>query len=420
MQVTQYLSFFYFGSAILGALVGTIYKFPPLFIIFSIIPTALFKKPRLSLFILFFLITNLLVVKDVQIKKAQFVGTIKSVQEGSSVVEPKFYDGEKWRNLGFDVRLYKEEKIGTIVYFIGDLRKTTSYPSYYAKTTFYATATNYTSLSSKIYESFENFRNFSSKVDPFFQNLFGSNSRDENFIKSGLFHIFCVSGMHVSILYLFSTYVVSFFTYRKKLKLILSLLFPTIFVIGSGMNLPSIRALIMLYMASIFKLLDIKINPINTVSLVGLAMVIVNPEIVFSLSFYMTFFATIGVLFSTNYLLSNVGGFLGSAPYVALIGQVNPFSIFATLIVSFPVQIVMFGLTISYILYVLKLNLLSALVLYILLPFAQFVELVAWFFSKFPTLPQHIVISIAFGLTFVIYLAIVQQIDNNKKISTGN
>lgn len=411
----SYLSFFYFGSAVLGALVGTLYKFPPLLILLPIFVFSILKNTRLSLFIAIFIFTNLVVINDVEIKDAQFVGIVKSVQEGSSTVGLKYYDGNKWRNLGFDVRIYKEEKIGTIVYFIGELKKTNSYPRYYAKTTLYATSTNYSPVS-LVYNTFESFRAFSATVNPFYQNLFGNQTKDEYFIKSGLFHIFCVSGIHVSILYLFSYYIVSLFTYRKLLRKTFSLIFPTIFVIGSGMNVPSIRALLMLLFSSIFLIIDYKINPINTVSLVGLFMVLFNPEIVFSLSFYMTFFATIGVLSATNNLFANIGGFLGSAPYVSLISPVNAFSILATLIVSFPVQIVMFGLTISYIFFIVKLPFLSSFILYALLPFSWFIQLIAYTFSKFPLIPQSIVITIAFSLTYIIYLALMQEFQKENNI----
>lgn len=151
--------------------------------------------------------------------------------------------------------------------------------------------------------------------------------------------------MHVSLLYIFSLSLAGLFTYKKIPKILIALIFPTIFVIGSGMNIPSIRALLMIYLWTLLRVLDIKINPINLVSLVGIAMVLSEPGIALSLSFYMTFFATLGVFASTNNITANIGGFLGSSPFVALIGSVNPFSIIATMLVSFPVEIVMFGLT---------------------------------------------------------------------------
>lgn len=410
--IRNYLSFFYFGSAVLGSLVGAYFKFPPLFVL---VPLFFFKKPRFALFLTFFIASNLLVIKEVDIKGVQFVGIVKSVQENSCVAKLKYYNGNEWIPLGFDVKIYKRESPGTIIYFIGDLRKSSSYPRYYAKTTVYATSLNYESFTYKIYNSFEEFRKFTNTIDPFYQNIFGNQSRDEFFIKSGLFHIFCVSGMHVSILYLFSSYLVSLITYRKVYRILLSLLFPTIFVIGSGMNIPSIRALTMLFLSAFFQLADYKINAINVVSITGLFMILSNPEIVFSLSFYMTFFATIGVLSASNGLIANVGGFLGSAPYISLIGNVNPFSIVATPIVSWPVQMVMFGLSISYMLFITKLEYLSAFILYLLIPFSWFIQMIAYIFSKLPSVPQHMIISISFALTFIIYLAIMQDTPNIKK-----
>ncbi|SHN66067.1 competence protein ComEC [Fervidobacterium gondwanense DSM 13020] len=398
-----YTSFYYFGCAILGALVGAYYKFP---LFFLAIPLLFFKKPRIGLAFLIFFIVNLGFVGNVTVK-TEFVGVVKSVQNNSSILKLSYFDGVNWKKLGFDVLLYNEEKLDTIVYFKGELRRRNSYPFYYAKPTYLATATNYNSFKHRIYNHFEAFRRYVSKINPFYESLFGSAARDEDFIQSGLYHIFCVSGMHVSLLYLFALSIVKLVTHRKFLRIILSLLFPTIFVIGSGMNLPAFRALLMLVLSSIFQLADYKINPINTVSIIGTAMIIANPEIVYSLSFYMTFFATIGVLVCDNKILTNVGGFLGSAPYVSLINPVNPFSIVGTIIVSIPVQIIMFGLTISYLLFSSKMYYLSSFVLYALSPFAWFVKLVAQTLSKFPTIPRHPSITIAFALTYVIFIAIV-------------
>jgi len=402
-----YLSFIYFGSTLLGALVGTYLKFPLFFLVIPLI-LGFYKKPRLALMILLFLLSNFLIVSNLE-RKGEFVGTVKTVQNGSSITEIYIFDGSSWRKIDFDVLIYKEEALGTIVYFTGELRRKSSYPLYYAKTDYYATATNYSSIRYAVFNHFEGFRRYTRLVEPFYENLFGNSSRDEDFINSGLFHIFCVSGMHVSILYLITSHIIGLITYRKNLRIILSLSFPTIFVIGSGMNIPSVRALIMLYLASMFKIFDYNINPVNTVSLVGTAMVLVNPEIVYSLSFYMTFFATIGVLISENNLLANIGGFLGSSPYVSLINPVNPFSIIATMLVAVPIEIMLFGLTVSYIFYTIRVYYLSSFVLYSLLPFVWFVRTVAGFFANFPKVPQHPFVTIAFASTFIIYVGLILE-----------
>ncbi|WP_193790858.1 ComEC/Rec2 family competence protein, partial [Fervidobacterium thailandense] len=67
----------------------------------------------------------------------------------------------------------------------------------------------------------KDFRDFSREVEPFYPSLFGDASRDESFVKSGLFHIFCVSGMHVSMLYVISDKLISLLIYRRNARLIL-------------------------------------------------------------------------------------------------------------------------------------------------------------------------------------------------------
>jgi competence protein ComEC len=403
----MYISFFYFGSALLGALVGTYFKFPLFFLLVPLL-LGIYKKPRLALAILFFLLSNFQIVNNATLK-GEFVGTIKTVQDGSSVAEVSYFDGVSWKRLNFDVLIYKEESLGTIVYFTGELRKRSSYPLFYAKMEYCATATNYSSPMYAIYKNFEEFRSYTERIDSFYKNLFGNSSRDEDFVNSGLFHIFCVSGMHVSILYLLTTYLVNLFVYKKLYRIVLSLVFPTAFVIGSGMNIPSLRALIMLYTLSIFQILDYKVNPVNIVSIVGTGMIISNPEIAFSLSFYMTFFSTIGVLISSNNLLANVGGFLGSSPYVSMINPINPFSIIATVLVSIPVEIILFGLTISYLFYTIHIYYLSDFILSALLPFVWFVRIIAHLFANFPKIPQHPIVTIAFALTFIVYIGIILE-----------
>lgn len=395
---------------------GTYFKFPPLLLL---IPILFYKRPRVALFVFFFLLANILTVPTVELKDTEFVGSVKAVNSGSSVLKLSYFDGKKWNGLDFDINVYSEEPLGTIVYAKGELRKTTTYPRYYLKPTFYATTTNYSSLSNKTYLQFDSFRTFANDIDPFYQNLFGKSARDDEFVKSGLYHIFCVSGMHVSLLYIFSLSLIGLFTYRKIPKMLIALIFPTVFVIGSGMNVPSMRALLMIYLSTLLKLLDIKIDPINLVSLVGIAMVISEPGVALSLSFYMTFFATLGVFVSTNNLTANIGGFLGSSPFVALIGTVNPFSIVATILVGFPVEIVMFGLTVAYIFYTIKINFLASLILYGLQPFSWFTKFIAHIFAQLPSLPNHFVISLAFATTFAIYLMWSEYEKSNDEKTTA-
>lgn len=410
----RYLTFYYFSASVIGALVGTVVRFPPYCLLAAI---SLYKKPKVALFLFFFFLSNLILITNSHlenVKNVEFVGTVKSVQDESSILSLSYYDGKRWRKLGYDVRLYERLDVGTIVYLKGELKRTRSYPVFYVKPDVIVKVRNYVSLKSKIFEAFRKFRNFSREVEPFYPSLFGEASRDEFFVKSGLFHIFCVSGMHVSMLYVISGKFVSFLVHRRSARLILPLILPTIFVLGSGLNIPAVRALAMIYVSALFKLIDVKINPVNVVSLTGLFMVLFNPEIVLSLSFYMTFLATLGVLIyegKFKSFLSGLGGFLGSAPFVSLVSGVNVLSPIATIIVSFPVQAIMFGLTLSFLSFVLSFHSLSKLLLYALLPFVWFVRFMASLFSKLPLLPSHWVIALTFGFTFGIYIMLTEELE---------
>lgn len=423
------MTFYYFGASVLGSVVGTFLKFPPLFLL---APLVLWKRQRLGLFFLFFLIANILVVRSTpleNVKNVEFVGQVRSKGTGSVVFSPSYHDGRRWRKLGFDVRVYVDGDVGDILYVKGELRRARGYPRFYVKPSFLATATNFTSPLALTYGKFKGFRRFVEDVDPFFSKLFGEpetsagrgkdgdsgDSLTDDFVKSGLYHIFCVSGMHVGMLYLFSSWIVGLIFYSRNLRFTCSLIFPTLFVVGSGLNVPSIRALTMLYVSTIFKILDIRVHPVNVVSLTGLVMVILNPEVALSLSFYMSFFATLGILVVEGKkfagVLSNVGGFLGSAPFVSTFAPVNPFSIVATPIVSLPVQLVMSGLTVSFLAHVAGLSLLSRVFLYLLLPFTSFVRFLASFVAKFPTLPSHGIVSLALVVTFAVFVAFTEELD---------
>ncbi|ODN30968.1 competence protein ComEC [Fervidobacterium thailandense] len=393
---------------------GTAVRFPPYCLLATF---ALYKRPKVALFLFFLFFANLVLVTNSPlevVKNVEFVGTVKSVQGESSILSLSYYDGRRWRKLGFDVRLYERLDVGTIVYLKGELRRAKSYPVFYVKPRVIVKVKNYVSLRSKIFETFQRFRDFSREVEPFYPSLFGDASRDESFVKSGLFHIFCVSGMHVSMLYVISDKLISLLIYRRNARLILPLIFPTVFVVGSGLNVPAVRALLMIYVSVLFKLVDVKVNPVNVVSLTGLFMVLFNPEIVFSLSFYMTFLATLGVLVyegKFKNIVSGLGGFLGSAPFVSLISDVNVFSPIATLIVGFPVQIIMFGLTSAFATFVLQLHALAKLILKALLPFVWFVRFIASLFSRLPLLPSHWIIAIAFGFTFGVYISLTEELE---------
>ncbi|QTA37412.1 ComEC/Rec2 family competence protein [Thermosipho ferrireducens] len=396
----------YFLISILGALSSALFIMPKIFLI---VPLFLYRHPKIALALTFYLVVNIVSGPQITDGQYEFVGRVVQAKGNLSVVYGKVYL-RKWQKLRKAVGIYKKIPLGWIVYYNGKFLKGNGYPKIILDKEKILTSPYPVSLFSKIYERAEKFRNYSSTINPVYPGLYGGKIASEIFSESGLYHYFSISGAHVSIMYSFSLFFVSSILYHKRLKKLLALILPTFFVIGTGLNLPSIRALIFLYFAIFIEILEFKFDVLEILSFVGIVLIFFEPDIVYSLSFYMTFFATFGVLSVQNKYLSPLGGFLGSAPYLALFSNVNPFSILGTLIVMIPVQITLYVLTFAFIFYQLGLNAMSLLILKAGEPFVIFLEGVSYILSKFPKIPGNIFTYFLLSGFFLLFLAHFGQI----------
>ncbi len=398
------MTFYYFAGALFGALVGTKISFPLFTIVTPIIIYYLTKKPKIALIVLFFLGANYLSNITVDLKDVEFVGKVVSTQTKSSVLEGKVSLDGPWEKLPRKVLIWKEEPVGAIVYAKGDIYKQAGYPQLVIKPTFYATSTDF-NIMHKIYSTSESYRKELSKYDKTLASLFGGKGGDDTFKESGLYHIFCVSGMHVSILFGLSYYLTGLLIYKKRIRLPISLIFPTVFVIASGVNIPSLRALFMIYIATFFKILDIKVHPINSLSLVGLVLLLNEPSLVFSASFYMSFFSTLGVLSSTHKYTAGIGGFLGSAPFISTFSSVNLFSPLGTFLVSPLVSASLYLSVIGFFFYTLNLSFLSDFVLRFASLSTFLINKVAQLIAPLPKMPSSVYTFSILIIAFFAFLA---------------
>ncbi len=398
------MTFYYFAGALLGALVGTKISFPLFTIVTPIIVYYLTKRPKIALIVLFFLGANYLSNVTVDLKDVEFVGKVVSTQTKSSVLKGKVFIDGRWEKLPRKVLIWKEEPVGAIVYAKGYIYKQNGYPQLVIKPTFYATSTDF-NIMYEIYSISENYRKELSKYDKTLVSLFGGREREDVFKESGLYHIFCVSGMHVSILFGLSYYLTGLLVYKKRIRLLISLIFPTAFVIASGISIVSVRALLMIYAATMFKMLDIKVHPINSLSFVGLVLLLNEPSLFFSASFYMSFFSTLGVLSATHKYTAGIGGFLGSAPFISTFSSVNLFSPLGTFLVSPFVSISLYLSVIGFSFYVLNLNFLTDFVLRFANFFAFLINKVAQLIAPLPKLPSNVYSFCILVVAFFIFLA---------------
>lgn len=112
--------------------------------------------------------------------------------------------------------------------------------------------------------------------------------------KTSTMHIVVVSGQNLTLL---GGFILSFVTLigRKK-TLILTLVFLIIYAVFTGLQIPVLRAVVMFSFASIAQLLGREEEGAWILVLTGLLMLIYNPNWLLSISFQLSFLATLGVI----------------------------------------------------------------------------------------------------------------------------
>lgn len=132
--------------------------------------------------------------------------------------------------------------------------------------------------------------------------LYGDKSYVESevmdiFKYSGVVHIFSVSGLHVSLIIAIVYFVLKKLKASNVLALIISSVFLGLFCFVCSFSAPVVRASIMSLVVLIAKTLFRKPDALNTLSISGILLLIINPLFLFDGGFQMTFTAVAGILF---------------------------------------------------------------------------------------------------------------------------
>ncbi len=116
-----------------------------------------------------------------------------------------------------------------------------------------------------------------------------------NFSLSGTAHLLAVSGLHVGIIS-FIIYTLLAFVSNQKLKTVITILFLTLFVYMTGWLDSAVRATIMISVYLITTNFEKKVNPLNSLSIAALLMFLVNPDVIYSISFRMSLLSVAGII----------------------------------------------------------------------------------------------------------------------------
>lgn len=183
--------------------------------------------------------------------------------------------------------------------------------------------------------------------------------------ENGISHLFALSGLHVSIFSSILLFILKKLRFKEILNYILIFIFLLLFSFITGFSPSILRATLLFFLLGINKVFYLNIRTLDILYLVFIILVIINPFIIYNLSFILSFTAAFFLIFSSDLLK-------GKNYFVSLF-KVSLLSYFASL----PLSIYYFGYT----------NLLGTILNLVFVPLVSFVvfplTLITFIISKF-------------------------------------
>lgn len=119
----------------------------------------------------------------------------------------------------------------------------------------------------------------------------------DGFRKLGIAHIIAVSGLHIGIIYGAVCFLMNrLMGFHKRISEAIGLVLVCLYAFVIGSPISAVRAVLMLLVMVSSKMLHRRYDPLNVVSLVGFAMLLVKPLWLLSLSFQLSFAGVFSVL----------------------------------------------------------------------------------------------------------------------------
>lgn len=183
--------------------------------------------------------------------------------------------------------------------------------------------------------------------------------------ENGISHLFALSGLHVSIFSSILLFILKKLRFKEILNYVLIFIFLLLFSFITGFSPSILRATLLFFLLGINKVFYLNIRTLDILYLVFIILVIINPFIIYNLSFILSFSAAFFLIFSSDLLK-------GKNYFVSLF-KVSLLSYFASL----PLSIYYFGYT----------NLLGTILNLVFVPLVSFVvfplTLLTFIISKF-------------------------------------
>lgn len=138
-----------------------------------------------------------------------------------------------------------------------------------------------------------------------FTSLYGDTNytdRDllNEFSYSGVAHIFSVSGIHISLIAFLINYILNKLKVDKRISFVILGVILFFFCMLCNFNSPVIRSSIMSMVALLASIWFRKYDGLNSTSLSGCILLLINPMYVFDVGFQMTFLSILGIIMFSN------------------------------------------------------------------------------------------------------------------------
>lgn len=121
----------------------------------------------------------------------------------------------------------------------------------------------------------------------------------KNYVAAGSMHILCVSGMHVGIIYLLASFLLSFLNrkkWQKTLKQVLLLALIWFYALIAGLSPSILRASLMISFVIIGEMIRRKGFIINSIAASAFILLCINPNNLFEIGFLLSYAAVIGIV----------------------------------------------------------------------------------------------------------------------------
>ncbi|MGB1218008.1 MAG: ComEC/Rec2 family competence protein, partial [Saprospiraceae bacterium] len=176
------------------------------------------------------------------------------------------------------------------------------------------------------------------------------------YAETGATHVLAVSGLHVGIVYAIITFIFGFIKSRKKgfnaFRLILSLILIWSFALITGFSPSVIRAATMFSFLTIGDLFTREKNIYNTLAGSAFIILLVNPYLLFSIGFQLSYLAVISIIFfqpliyKSWYVENKFGKFIWGLISVSLAAQIMTLPISLYYFHQFPTYFILSGLVV--------------------------------------------------------------------------